>query len=73
MFCLTRTDVTLGSAAVMAPGQFYEESIKAARCLNRRAVLLIGKNAPAANLSDSMIAVNYAPYSQIFSRACALA
>jgi rhamnosyltransferase subunit B len=63
---------TLGSAAVMAPGQFYEESIKAARRLNRRAVLLIGKNAPPANLSDSMIAVNYAPYSQIFSRACAI-
>ena len=63
---------TLGSAAVMAPGQFYEESIKAARCLNRRAVLLIGKNAPPANLSESMIAVNYAPYSQIFSRACAI-
>jgi rhamnosyltransferase subunit B len=56
----------------MAPGQFYEESIKAARRLNRRAVLLIGKNAPPANLSDSMIAVNYAPYSQIFSRACAI-
>jgi rhamnosyltransferase subunit B len=64
---------TLGSAAVMAPGQFYEESITAARTLNRRAVLLIGKNAPPAQLPDSMIAVNYAPYSQIFPRACAIA
>jgi rhamnosyltransferase subunit B len=63
---------TLGSAAVMAPGQFYEESIKAAKRLNRRAVLLIGKNVPPANLSDSMIAVNYAPYSRLFSRACAI-
>jgi UDP:flavonoid glycosyltransferase YjiC (YdhE family) len=63
---------TLGSAAVMTPGQFYEESIKAVRCLDRRAVLLIGKNAPPANLPDSIIAVNYAPYSQIFSRACAI-
>jgi rhamnosyltransferase subunit B len=63
---------TLGSAAVMAPGQFYEESIKAAKRLNRRAVLLIGKNVPPANLSDSIIVVNYAPYSQIFSRACAI-
>jgi rhamnosyltransferase subunit B len=63
---------TLGSAAVMAPGKFYEESIKAAKRLNRRAVLLIGKNAPPADLSDNFIAVNYAPYSQIFLRACAI-
>jgi rhamnosyltransferase subunit B len=63
---------TLGSAAVVAPGQFYEESIKAAQRLNRRAVLLMGKNAPPDNLADSMIAVNYAPYSQIFSRSCAI-
>ncbi|NJN38409.1 MAG: glycosyltransferase family 1 protein [Acaryochloridaceae cyanobacterium CSU_3_4] len=63
---------TLGSAAVIAPGQFYKESSEAARRLNRRAVLLIGKNAPPVNLSDSIISVNYAPYSQIFSRACAI-
>jgi UDP:flavonoid glycosyltransferase YjiC (YdhE family) len=56
----------------MAPGQFYEESIKAAKRLNRRAVLLIGKNMPPANLSDSIISVSYAPYSQLFSRACAI-
>jgi rhamnosyltransferase subunit B len=63
---------TLGSAAVVAPGQFYEESIKAAKRLNHRAVLLIGKNAPPDNLSDSIISVDYAPYSQVFSRACAI-
>lgn len=63
---------TLGSAAVMAPGRFYEESIQAAKLLNRRAVLLIGKNEPPANLPDGIIAVNYAPYSQIFARAWAI-
>lgn len=63
---------TLGSAAVMAPGDFYRESIEATKRLNRRAVLLIGKNTPPTNLSDSMIAVNYVPYSQIFPRACAI-
>lgn len=63
---------TLGSAAVMAPGRFYEESIEAAKLLNRRAVLLIGKNPPPNNLSENMVAVNYAPYSQIFGRACAI-
>ncbi len=63
---------TLGSAAVMAPGRFYEESIEAVKCLNRRAVLLMGKNIPPDNLPKNIIAVSYAPYSQIFSRACAI-
>ncbi len=63
---------TLGSAAVMTPGRFYQESIQAAKRLNRRAVLLIGKNPPPENLTDAIIAVNYAPYSQIFSHACAI-
>ena len=63
---------TLGSAAVVSPGQFYEESIKAVSRLNRRAVLLIGKNVPPADLPDSIITVNYAPYSQLFSRACVI-
>jgi rhamnosyltransferase subunit B len=60
---------TLGSSAVITPGNFYRESIQAANRLNRRAVLLMGKNAPPENLSKNIIAVNYAPYSQIFSRA----
>ncbi|BBD70513.1 glycosyl transferase family 28 [Nostoc commune NIES-4072] len=63
---------TLGSAAVMAPGRFYEESITAAKLLNRRAVLLIDRNTPPNNLSEDIIAVSYAPYSQIFGRACAI-
>ncbi|PSF33339.1 glycosyl transferase [Aphanothece hegewaldii CCALA 016] len=63
---------TLGSAAVMTPGQFYKESLSAAKLLNRRAVLLIGKNDPPKNLSDDIIAVSYVPYSQIFPYACAI-
>lgn len=60
---------TLGSAAVMAPGRFYQESIEAVKLLNCRAVLLIGKNIPPENLPDNILAVDYAPYSQIFPRA----
>jgi UDP:flavonoid glycosyltransferase YjiC (YdhE family) len=56
----------------MAPGRFYEESITAAKLLNRRAVLLIDRNTPPNNLSEDIIAVSYAPYSQIFGRACAI-
>ncbi len=63
---------TLGSAAVLDPGKFYQESIQAAKQLNRRAVLLIGKNAPPENLSTDILAVSYAPYSQIFPYACAI-
>jgi MGT family glycosyltransferase len=63
---------TLGSAAVMTPGIFYQESIQAAKLLNRRAVLLIGKNAPPENFGEDILAVSYAPYSQIFPHACAI-
>ena len=63
---------TLGSAAVYCPGDFYAESIKAAQMLERRAVLLIGENLPPENLPDSIIACKYAPYSQVFPKACAI-
>jgi rhamnosyltransferase subunit B len=63
---------TLGSAAVMVPGNFYQESVRAATQLNRRAVLLIGKNTPPDRLSKDIIAIDYVPYSQIFPHACAI-
>lgn len=63
---------TLGSAAVMDAGSFYQESLKAAQQINRRAVLLIGNNSPLENLPSTVLAVNYAPYSLIFPRACAI-
>lgn len=63
---------TLGSAAVLDPGTFYQESVQAVKQLNRRAVLLIGKNASPEPLSADILAVSYAPFSQIFPRACAI-
>jgi rhamnosyltransferase subunit B len=63
---------TLGSAAVFAPDNFYEESVKAAKMLDRPAVLLIGNNPPPDNLAENIIAIDYAPYSQIFPHACAI-
>ena len=59
---------TLGSTAVMDPGRFFEASAVAARQLGRRALLLMGQNAPPANLPDGVFAADYAPYSQVFSR-----
>ncbi len=63
---------TLGSAAVLAAGDFYEVSAKAAAELGLRAVLLIGsdpRNKPKVTLPDSICVAEYAPYSELFSRA----
>jgi UDP:flavonoid glycosyltransferase YjiC (YdhE family) len=65
---------TLGSSAVLDAGTFYEHSANAAKLLGRRAVLLVGKdprNQPAS-LSDGIVAFDYAPFSELFSRAAAI-
>lgn len=65
---------TLGSAAVMTAGSFYEESQRAAKLLGRRAVLLVGsdpRNLPSATSSDVLV-VPYAPYAALFPRAAAI-
>jgi UDP:flavonoid glycosyltransferase YjiC (YdhE family) len=62
---------TLGSAAVLAAGDFYENSAKAAKKLGVRAVLLIGadaRNRPKEELPDSICVAEYAPYSKLFPR-----
>lgn len=66
---------TLGSAAVQAAENFFIESAQAARRLGRRALLLVGKDMPrppAELLSSSIVAFDYAPFSQVFPRAAAL-
>lgn len=66
---------TLGSSAVMDAGSFYQESLAAARRVGRRAVLLIGvdpRNQPTEPLRDDAIAIDYAPFSEIFPRAAAV-
>jgi UDP:flavonoid glycosyltransferase YjiC (YdhE family) len=63
---------TLGSSAVWVAEDFYSESIKAARALGRRALLLIGEetNRPAAPLPEGVAAFDYAPYGEVLPRAC---
>ncbi len=64
---------TLGSAAVGAAGDFFHQSVEAARRLRRRAVLLVGRdpeNQPPEDLPPEMIAVAYAPHAQVFPHAC---
>jgi rhamnosyltransferase subunit B len=63
---------TLGSAAVMAAGDFYEQSARAAELIGERAVLLVGndpQNQPRRALSEKICVAAYAPFSKIFSRA----
>jgi rhamnosyltransferase subunit B len=59
---------TLGSAAVMDPGRFYEESAEAARRAGTRALLLMGQNSPSLPESDDIFTADYAPYSRVFPR-----
>ena len=63
---------TLGSAAVMTAGRFFEFSAKAAMKLGVRAVLLIGadeRNRPRQTLPATICVAEYAPYSKVFPRA----
>jgi rhamnosyltransferase subunit B len=63
---------TLGSAAVLAAGRFYEYGARAAERLGMRAVLLIGpdaRNRPRYELPETICVAEYAPYSALFSRA----
>jgi UDP:flavonoid glycosyltransferase YjiC (YdhE family) len=64
---------TLGSSAVWVARDFYRDSIAAAQALGRRALLLVGppRNMPAT-LPDGVAAFEYAPYSEVLPRACAI-
>ena len=67
---------TLGSAAVFDPGAFFDESVKAALKLQRRAVLLVGPQPdrvpPAPPIDDAIGVFDYAPFSKLFPRAAAV-
>jgi UDP:flavonoid glycosyltransferase YjiC (YdhE family) len=66
---------TLGSSAVMDAGSFFEESLKAAKQLGRRAIALLGRNAPPLPpdlLGKDVFVADYAPFSALFPRAAAI-
>ncbi len=65
---------TLGSSGVWDAGEFFGSAAAAARALGVRAVLLTGPdtgNLPAS-LPDGVVAVDYAPHSELFARAAAI-
>lgn len=63
---------TLGSAAVYAANNFFNESARAAELLGRRALLVLGQNPAPPGLPSTMLAWDYLPYGQIFSRGVAV-
>ena len=66
---------TLGSSAVIAPGNFYIEAATALRELGYRAVLLMGQEARQVSselLPEGTIAVEYASHSELFPRSIAI-
>jgi UDP:flavonoid glycosyltransferase YjiC (YdhE family) len=64
---------TLGTAVSVDARAFFESSAAASRRLGRRAVLVVKdpRNRPDV-LPDSAIAIDYAPFSQLFPRAAAI-
>ncbi len=65
---------TLGSSAVMQPGEFFRESIAAAHALGVRAVLLAGRGRHEIHnpLPDSILVGGYVPFSKIMPRVAAI-
>ena len=65
---------TLGSSAIWVARNFYLDSIAAAKALGRRALLLIGtaRNMPSGPLPEGIAAFEYAPYSEVLPRGCAI-
>lgn len=66
---------TLGSSAVQIGGDFYMESLGAARQLGRRSLLLVGEgeqNRLPHPLPEDAFAAAWAPHAQVFPRAAAI-
>jgi rhamnosyltransferase subunit B len=66
---------TLGSSDYRNMHQFFEASMEAARGLGRRIVLLVGRgtqNRPDVEDSSFAFVAGYAPYQELFPRACAV-
>ena len=67
---------TLGSSAVQRAGNFYTESLEAVKALGCRAIFLMGvkefQNELPTPLPNGLLAVDYAPFSELFPQAAAI-
>ena len=63
---------TLGSSAVMQPGEFYKESAAAAKLLGMRAVLLVGRGGSEVQAGPDLHVEEYASYAALMPRCAAV-
>jgi UDP:flavonoid glycosyltransferase YjiC (YdhE family) len=63
---------TLGSSAVLDPGNFYLESIEAARLAGCRAVLVGWPQEAQGPCGSDLLILRYVPHSVVFRGACAV-
>jgi rhamnosyltransferase subunit B len=64
---------TLGSAAVMDAGDFFNESVEAAKRLGRRALMIYGRDCEKpVGLNRDIAAFEYVPYSHVFPRSACI-
>lgn len=63
---------TLGSSVIEIARDFFHAAADAAQRLGRRAILLTGRNAVPPGLSDSVLAIDYAPLDCVLPRAVAV-
>jgi len=66
---------TLGTSAVMAAGDFYEQSIQAVQQLGARGLMLAGVEGVkrlSGKLSKNVLIVDAAPHSQLFPKAAVI-
>ena len=63
---------TLGSAAVLDPGEFFRQSAQAVQRSGQRAVLLTGRKTSEFEDNRLVCCAEYAPYSLLFPRAAAI-
>ena len=65
---------TLGTSAVATAGDFYRDSLNAVQRIGARAVFLTGSHPQGLpdQLPPSVLAVSYAPHSEVFPRAAAI-
>jgi UDP:flavonoid glycosyltransferase YjiC (YdhE family) len=63
---------TLGSTAVHIARDFYQSAARAVRRTGRRAILLLGKNAPPPGLPAEILTLDYAPLDAVLPHAAAV-
>jgi UDP:flavonoid glycosyltransferase YjiC (YdhE family) len=60
---------TLGSAAVVAPGNFYDLCSEVVYDIGKRAIFLVGENSSSQHSSRELFVASYLPFHQVFPKA----